>query len=133
MNFPGGQPVAGLCSQLLLLAAGLLALCSEPPARIWPLFALSHICLVFLKQTEKLSCFSGAAEPSAVLRSVPCLAPATVAWLCLGTTLAKGSHLVCQEDGMLGRRKENVSNSILPSIKYQVGKPWWRVGHSKSS
>lgn len=70
MNVPGGQPVAGLCSPLLLLA-----LWGEPAARIWPLFPLSHICLVFLKQTEKLSCFFGAAEPSAVPRSVPCLAP----------------------------------------------------------
>lgn len=116
MNFPGGRPVAGLCSPLLLLAAGLLALWGEPPARIWPLFPLSHICLVFLKQTEKLSCFPGAAEPSAVPRSVPCLAPTTMAWLCLGAALAKGSHLLCQGGGMLGRKNQNVSNSVLPSI-----------------
>lgn len=67
--------MAGLCSPLLLLAAALLALWGEPAARIWPLFPLSHICLVSLKQTEKLSCFFGAAEPSTVPRSVPCLAP----------------------------------------------------------
>lgn len=118
MDFPGGQPVAGLRSLLLLLAAGPLALWGEPPARIWPLFSLSHICLVFLKQTEKLSCFFGAAEPNTVPRCVPCLAPTAMAWLCLGAVLAKGLHLVCQEGEMLGRRKQSISYSILPSIKY---------------
>lgn len=29
----------------------------EPPAKTWLLFPLSHICLVFLKQIEKLACF----------------------------------------------------------------------------
>lgn len=106
----------GLCSLLLLLAAGLLALWGEPPARIWPLFPLSHICLVFLKQTEQLSCFFGAAEPSTVPRSVPCLAPTTLLWLCLGAALPKHPHLVCQEGGMPGRKKQRVSNSILPSV-----------------
>lgn len=112
MNFPGGQPVPGLCSPLLLLAAGLLALWAEPPARIRPLFPLSHICLVFLKQTEQLSCFFGAAVP----RSVPCLAPAVLAWLCL-EQCCPNTHTVCaRRVGWLGGKKQNVSNSILPSI-----------------